>query len=71
RFGNDGYAFWFKLLEKVSSSENHVIDCRNPIKWQLLLAKTLTNEEQGAAIMDLLCDLEAIDAQLWHERKII
>lgn len=71
RFGNDGYAFWFKLLEKISSSENHVIDCRNPIKWQLLLAKTLTNEEQGTAIMDLLCELDAIDAQLWRERKII
>ena len=71
RFGNDGYAFWFKLLEKISSSENHVIDCRNPVKWQLLLAKTLTNEEQGAAIMNLLCELEAIDAQLWRESKII
>jgi len=71
RFGNDGYAFWFKLLEKISSSENHVIDCRNPIKWQLLLAKTCTNEERGSAIMDLLCELEAIDAQLWRESKII
>jgi len=71
RFGNDGYAFWFKLLEKISSSENHVIDCRNPIKWQLLLAKTCTNEERGSAIMELLCELEAIDAQLWRECKII
>jgi len=71
QFGNDGYAFWFKLLEKVSSSENHIIDCRNPIKWQLLLAKTHTNEELGKAIMDLLCELDAIDAQLWRECKII
>lgn len=71
RFGNDGYAFWFKLLEKISSSENHIIDCRNSIKWQLLLAKTSTNQEQGLAIMDLLCELEAIDAQLWRESKII
>lgn len=71
RFGNDGYAFWFKLLEKISSSENHVINCRNPAKWQLLLAKTSVNEERGGAIMDLLCELEAIDPQLWHEHKII
>ena len=40
RFGNDGYAFWFKLLEKLASTEGHYIDCRNPTKWQLLLAKT-------------------------------
>jgi len=71
RFGNDGYAFWFKLLEKISSSENHVIDCRNPIKWQLLLAKASVNEEQGSAIMELLCELDAIDGQLWRESKII
>ncbi len=71
RFGNDGYSFWFKLLEKLSSSENHVIDCRNPVRWQLLLAKTSVNEERGSAIMDLLCELEAIDAQLWRESKII
>lgn len=71
RFGNDGYAFWFKLLEKVSSSENHFIDCRNPLKWQLLLAKTSVNEEKGSAIMALLCELEAIDAQLWRESRII
>ena len=71
RFGNDGYAFWFKLLEKISSSENHIIDCRNPLKWQLLLAKTSVNDERGTAIIDLLCELEAIDAQLWRESRII
>lgn len=71
QFGNDGYAFWFKLLEKISSSENHVIDCRNPRKWQLLLAKTSASEEKGSAIMNLLCELEAIDAQLWRESRII
>lgn len=70
-FGNDGYAFWFKLLEKISGSENHVIDCRNAKKWQLLLAKTCTNQETGAAIMAMLCELQAIDAELWYGHKII
>ena len=70
-FGNDGYAFWFKLLEKISSSENHIIDCRNSKKWQLLLAKTRTNQETGIAIMDMLCELEAIDAELWRGDKVI
>ncbi|GAH80524.1 unnamed protein product [marine sediment metagenome] len=44
RFGNDGYAFWFKLLEKLASTEGHYIDCHNSTKWQLLLAKTGVNE---------------------------
>jgi len=36
-----------------------------------LLAKTSVEEEKGKAIMELLCELEAIDAQLWRESKII
>ena len=26
KYGNDGYAFWFKLLEILGSTENHYID---------------------------------------------
>lgn len=71
RFGNDGYAFWFRLLEKLSTAENHIIDCRNPIKWQLLLAKSQLSEEAGSNIMDCLVELEAIDAELWLNSKVI
>ena len=26
QYANDGYAFWFKLLERLASSEGHFID---------------------------------------------
>lgn len=71
QFGNDGYAFWFKLLERISSTENHVIDCRNPVKWQLLLAKTHVTEEKGEAILKTLSTLEAIDRDLWENDRVI
>lgn len=71
RWGNDGYAFWFRLLEKLSTSENHVIDCRNPVKWQLLLAKSHLTEETGEEIMRVLAELDAIDAELWHRHRVI
>lgn len=39
RFGNDGYAFWFKLLEILGESEGHFYDCSNLSNWEYLLAK--------------------------------
>ncbi len=71
RWGNDGYAFWFKLLEKLADSEGHVIDCRNPVKWQLLLAKTHLTEEIGEDIMKVLAELDAIDTELWSKHRVI
>lgn len=39
KFGNDGYAFWFKLLEILGESEGHFYDCSNASNWEYLLAK--------------------------------
>lgn len=70
QFGNDGYAFWFKLLEKLAASEGHFIDCRNSRKWQVILARARLDEETGAKIMTLLVEMGAIDNELWT-RQII
>lgn len=70
KFGNDGYAFWFRLLERLGATDGHVIDCRNTVKWRFLLAKTHVGEDKGLAILNLLAELDAIDPQLW-EHKVI
>lgn len=46
KFGNDGYAFWFKLLEILGESEGHFYDCSNASNWEYLLAKTRVTEER-------------------------
>ena len=71
QFGNDGYAFWFKLLERVSTTENHVIDAKNSVKWQILLAKCHLTAETAENIMRVLADLDAIDADLWRSDRLI
>lgn len=70
RFGNDGYAFWFKLLEKLVSTDGHCLDVSNPTKWHLLLAKTGVNELTGVEIMKLLVEMQAIDKDLWESKLI-
>jgi uncharacterized phage protein (TIGR02220 family) len=70
RYGNDGYAFWFKTLELLGSSENHYIDCNNPIQWEFMLAKTRLNEETATEILNLLAKIDAIDTDLWSKKII-
>jgi hypothetical protein len=71
RFGNDGYAFWFKLLEILGESDGHFYDCSNASNWAFLLAKTHTDEERANDIVNVLIDLGKIDAELWAARRII
>jgi len=69
-FGNDGYAFWYQLLELLCLTENQVYDYNNPASWRLLLAETHVIENNAIKILQLLADLEAIDPEL-HKAKII
>jgi hypothetical protein len=69
-FGNDGYAFWFKLLELLGDTENHFYDCNKPKHWRYLLSKTRFKEQDAISILNLLVELEAIDGELW-ENKVI
>ena len=71
RFGNDGYAFWFKLLEILGESEGHYYDCSVCANWAFLLAKTRVDEKRAEEIIDVLIELNKIDMQLWHEARVI
>lgn len=71
KWGNDGYAFWFKLLESLGGHEGHYIDCRKPAEWELLLAKTRVDSDTATAILDMLARVDAIDARLWTKCSVI
>jgi hypothetical protein len=70
KFGNDGYAFWFKLLEILGSQSGHYYDCRNPANWLFLLAKTHLSDVSATEILETLVQVDAIDADLWHVKVI-
>lgn len=70
RFGNNGYAVWFKTLELLGASNNHFIDCRNTTDWEFMSAKMQIEPDRLQQIYDLLANLKAIDQDLW-EHKII
>jgi len=70
RYGNDGYSFWFKLLESLGTEEGHFIDLRSQLKWEYLQAKTRLSGEVCCSMLDLLAKLEAIDKELWTDKIV-
>lgn len=70
KFGNDGYAFWFKLLEILGSTDGHYYEYRNTTDKEFLHAKTLVSEDTAKKILDLLAKLNAIDQELWNQKVI-
>ena len=71
KYGNDGFAFWFKLLQLLGKTPGHYYDYNNPANWEFLLAKTHINDtEKAESILDTLSKLDAIDQECF-EHKII
>ena len=70
-FGNDGYAAWFKLLECLGKTRGIYLDCRELDEWSYLVAKLKVPEKKAIEIIDKLAELNAIDAELWSEHRII
>lgn len=71
KYGNDGYAFWFKLLELLGETEGHYYDCSKVSNWEFLLAKTRITGEMAESIIGTLIDLGKVDGRLWREKRIL
>ena len=70
RWGNDGYAFWFKLLELLGDSNDFAYNCNHSADWEYLLSKTRVTEAVALAILDKLAEIDAIDAGLWTQKIV-
>lgn len=70
KYGNNGYAFCFKLYELLGCSEHHYIDCNDSETWEFLLAKTRLNEDIATDILNLLAKLNSINPELWGIKVI-
>lgn len=70
KFGNDGYAAWFKIQELIGSTDGHYIDCRNIAAWEYLTAKCMVDEEKLLRIIQTLANVGAIDGELWGNKVI-
>lgn len=71
KYGNDGYAFWFKLLEILAFTEDHFYNAAAETDWQYFVARSRVSEISATEMLSLLANLGNIDADLWKNHKII
>lgn len=71
KFGNDGYAFWYQLLEMLGAEKGLYYACDKPANWLYLTASTGVSEELAEDILNMLVELDAIDADLWLSHRVV
>jgi len=71
KYGNEGYAFWFKLLETLCTSDGHVFDFAHNLSRVDFLIFVHMDEAKAVEILNLLAELEVIDRQLWETKRVI
>ncbi len=70
-FGNDGYAFWFKLLEFLGMKATLSADFTDRKEWRYFLARAKVDEDRGLKMLDTLADVDAIDKDLWEKHRVV
>jgi len=73
KWQNDGYAFWFKLLENLCNAPGHYLcfDKDHEDEWQFFIDDALVDEGTGGSILGLLSKMETIDEELWTKNRIV
>lgn len=71
KLGNDGYAFWFKLLEILASTDGMFMDCSKPDQWLRLISRTRISDQDAHICLNTLVTMGAIDKDRWEKQQII
>jgi hypothetical protein len=71
KYGNDGYAAWFKLLEQLGKANNHYINISDETNLMYLSSIFKMTEEKTISILKDLAKLGAIDTFLYEDHLII
>jgi hypothetical protein len=70
KYGNNGYAFYYRLLELIGLTPLYLYDCNELRDWQYLLAKTSVEEDMAVELIEFLVALSIIDKEMWDKKKI-
>lgn len=71
KYGNDGYAVWFKILECLGDATYHYLDLRDATQSMYLASIMRVSEEKFMQILTDLATLGAIDSMLFKDHKIV
>jgi hypothetical protein len=70
-YGNDGYAFYFILLERIYRSKEFELDVSDAETIQILCRKVGVNEEKFNQILQTSLKRGCFDKEAYEERKVL
>jgi hypothetical protein len=70
KYGNNGYATWYKILEKLGSTEYHYLNLNREDEVMFLAAKCKVSEELLLSIINDLSKMDVFHKELW-DNKIV
>ena len=71
KYGNDGYAVWFMLLEHLGRANYHYLDLSDEIEIMYLSSEFKVSEETLKEIINKLVSFGEFDKYFWEEERIL
>tara|TARA_Y100001970_G_scaffold276955_1_gene380446 strand:+ start:56 stop:877 length:822 start_codon:yes stop_codon:yes gene_type:complete len=71
KYGNDGYAFYFRLQELLGKTDGHTIQVDEDMEWEYLLTQVGCLSDNALEMITLLVKIGEIDKDLWENEKRI
>tara|TARA_Y100001970_G_C14242945_1_gene866038 strand:+ start:3286 stop:4116 length:831 start_codon:yes stop_codon:yes gene_type:complete len=68
-YGNDGYAFYYKLRELLGRTDNYNYDLSEQIDWFDFLSEMDVEENQAKQLIEFLVTIGELDKELWEQDK--
>jgi hypothetical protein len=71
KYGNDGYAVWFKILEEIGGSEILAIALRDDVQVELYASRCLVEPDLFMQIVSDLIRWDEFDSSLWETHRVL
>ena len=69
KYGNDGYAFYYKLRELLGRTENYNYDLSKSIDWLDFIGEMDVEEQQAKKLIEFLVTIGELDKELWEQES--
>ena len=70
RHGNDGYAVWYKILEKLAQAHDHYLHIEDEIEADFLAEYCLVSMDKLTEILEDLVKVGALDSDAWKNKVV-
>jgi hypothetical protein len=71
KYGNIGYAVYFRLNEVLGKTENHTVFYKKPFEKEYLASETGVQVEELDEILSTMVEIEYLDQELWESSQTI